>query len=78
MSLILTMKDNMSNINIAFEKDYDEYIKFTKDRVSLLDSPIGTEIKHTYELIYIFSNLIFYFSKIETKEKIYHYALEAT
>ncbi|EUJ26925.1 PE PGRS family protein [Listeria floridensis FSL S10-1187] len=66
----------MSTLDQYFDNDYNEYIIYTENRTSISSSGFKKEIKELYELLYIFSSVIFLYKDLDINSKIWNFISE--
>lgn len=66
----------MSELDTHFENDYKEYIRYTENRMNVTNSGFENEVKNLYELLYIFSNVIYVYKDLDTKSNMWNFISE--
>lgn len=66
----------MSELNARFENDFKEYISYTEKRPHLNQSNLTMDLKNYYELLFIFSNVIYIFRDLDNKSNMWDFICE--
>ncbi|EAD0080785.1 hypothetical protein NB59_14800 [Listeria monocytogenes] len=66
----------MSKLDPHFDNDYKEYISYTENRTSVTNSGFENEIKELYELLYLFSSVIYVYKDLDTKSNMWNFISE--
>lgn len=66
----------MSELDPRFDNDFKEYIRYTENRVSVTNSGFKNDIKELYELLYIFSSVIYVYENMDIKSNMWNFISE--